>query len=310
MHAVPLPMTDVTISGKLSSCSVPSLAPPPTFWEQAAASLRFEYSEGAVTPIAADYRVSTRTLPFLMVAQVTEGAVRFELESGEEWTAFAGEAVCIAPGGRHRAENTSRRLNVSRWAHVNWWVFGAVSLTTLFPMGGVVRGEAALRLGDINAELARLDASSDAQKWPSLLRRQALGLEMAALLCQSNEAQLSDWAHAPTMERLLPALSYIEEHLGEPMTRAQLARQVHLSPSHFALLFKATLGLSPGDYARGQQQRRAQQHLLSTTRSVAQIARECGFGNEFHFSRFFKARFGVSPLHYRRQMHDSRGAGF
>ena len=45
--------------------------------------------------------------------------------------------------------------------------------------------------------------------------------------------------------------------------------------------------------------RHAQELLLSTDASVAEVGVRSGFADQFHFSRQFKAAFGLSPRGYR-----------
>ena len=40
--------------------------------------------------------------------------------------------------------------------------------------------------------------------------------------------------------------------------------------------------------------------LLNTTRSIAEIAFECGFSDSSHFSRWFKKKYGAPPRRYRQ----------
>ena len=47
--------------------------------------------------------------------------------------------------------------------------------------------------------------------------------------------------------------------------------------------------------------RKAQQLLIGTDRSVAEIAREVGHPDPYHFSRVFRRSVGVSPAKYRKQ---------
>lgn len=97
-----------------------------------------------------------------------------------------------------------------------------------------------------------------------------------------------------------PALSYLEQHLDQPLTIADLAAQCHYSPDHFARLFRQTIGQSPAQYLIERRVSRAAQLLLFTSASIEQIAARTGFPNRFYFTRVFAQRLGVTPAAYRR----------
>lgn len=96
-----------------------------------------------------------------------------------------------------------------------------------------------------------------------------------------------------------PALSYIERHLGEPLTNDSLARLCHYSTDHFARVFRRVVGQTPGRYIGEMRVASAAQALAFTDRSIDDIAESLGFGNRFYFSRAFKRHLGTPPAAYR-----------
>ena len=92
---------------------------------------------------------------------------------------------------------------------------------------------------------------------------------------------------------------FIEEHLSEDLSIANMASVVHTSPFHFARAFKAATGQPPHRYVT---QRRMEQAkiLLSVTRlPVAEVANRVGFSNQSHFSAQFRRATGTTPKGYR-----------
>jgi AraC-like DNA-binding protein len=96
-----------------------------------------------------------------------------------------------------------------------------------------------------------------------------------------------------------PALSYLEQHLDQPLTNAELAAHCHYSEDHFARLFRQTIGQSPAQYVIERRVSRAAQLLLYSSATIEQIAARTGFPNRFYFTRVFTQRLGVSPAAYR-----------
>lgn len=83
--------------------------------------------------------------------------------------------------------------------------------------------------------------------------------------------------------------------LAEPLTLDILAKEAGLSPFHFARSFKRTVGLAPHRYVSARRLDRAKEALMTTRRSVEDIATSLGFENLGHFRRQFRAQFGVLP---------------
>lgn len=67
----------------------------------------------------------------------------------------------------------------------------------------------------------------------------------------------------------------------------------------FAAFSGNTHGLSPKDYLDHYKIRLAQEQLVATTCTLAEIAGNLGYLDPFHLSRRFKALTGLSPREYR-----------
>jgi AraC-like DNA-binding protein len=131
-------------------------------------------------------------------------------------------------------------------------------------------------------------------------RLKALLWEALALAVEDLPAEARRRVESSGQGEVQPALGWIEEHLGEPMDVATLARLCHWSPDHFARRFRAEVGLSPAAYVTQRRVALASQKLLFESGSIEAIARECGFGNRFYFSRVFARHTGLAPAAYRK----------
>ena len=100
-------------------------------------------------------------------------------------------------------------------------------------------------------------------------------------------------------ERVQRALAYIDAHLGERLTLAEIANELKLSPYHFAHVFKRLIGIAPHQYVMQQRLERAKRLLAHTNLSIAAIAVELGYASQSHFSEAFHHATGVTPLTYR-----------
>ena len=95
-------------------------------------------------------------------------------------------------------------------------------------------------------------------------------------------------------------LTHIESHIDAPITTAELADLVRLSPFHFSRAFRRSFNDSPHAYLMRRRVERAQGLMLTTTTSLAQIAVSCGLADQAHFTRLFRRFAGESPGTWRR----------
>ncbi len=92
---------------------------------------------------------------------------------------------------------------------------------------------------------------------------------------------------------------YIQRNYRHPLTLAQVAHHVALSPNYLAGLFKKQFGLTIIDYLTETRIEQAKQLLAETEKKVAEVADEVGYHSPYYFSRAFKKAVGRSPKAYR-----------
>lgn len=95
------------------------------------------------------------------------------------------------------------------------------------------------------------------------------------------------------------AREYLDEHAGENLSLALLARLAGLSPFHFCRVFHREVGLTPHAYQTQVRIRRAKQ-LLGEGTPIAMTAAGVGFYDQAHLTRHFKRTVGVTPGEYAR----------
>jgi len=100
--------------------------------------------------------------------------------------------------------------------------------------------------------------------------------------------------------RLKRVLAYIDTHLDENITLAELARNANLSVYYFATLFKKSTGFSPHRYILQRRVVRARELLRNTTLSVLDVSLDLGFQHQNNFARAFRRITGMTPSCFRR----------
>jgi len=103
----------------------------------------------------------------------------------------------------------------------------------------------------------------------------------------------------PACDTLGEVISWMQRHLGEPVTIRQLATRARMSERTFARRFVQETGTTPLRWLTGQRILLAQELLEETTETVDVIADRAGFGNAATLRHHFRAWRGTTPQAYR-----------
>lgn len=101
---------------------------------------------------------------------------------------------------------------------------------------------------------------------------------------------------------ILKVYDYIDEHLCEELTLAELAGVVGLSPNYFSHLFKRLNGISLWDYINAKRTEKAAKLIISSRGELTmlEIASRCGYNNTANFNKAFKKHKGITPGELRK----------
>src|SRR5690606_37684676 len=80
-----------------------------------------------------------------------------------------------------------------------------------------------------------------------------------------------------------------------------LAEKHAVSSSYLRKIFKTYSGMSPKAYLNHVRNEHAMKLLMQSSKSIQEIAYECGYTDPLYFSTLFKKMNGMSPRCYRRQ---------
>ena len=98
----------------------------------------------------------------------------------------------------------------------------------------------------------------------------------------------------------LKVLSYIHEHYRENITLEDLSQQFHIAKSTLNYDFKAAISCTPIKYMRNYRLTKSKELLIQSSKSIHEIADECGFSSPNYFGLIFKMDEGISPAAYRK----------
>lgn len=99
------------------------------------------------------------------------------------------------------------------------------------------------------------------------------------------------------------AKDYIAQHHGEDISSRRLAKELHLSRSHFCTLFKRNTGITFTEHLMRVRIERVKELLGNPNLRISEIAFQAGFQSITHFNRVFLKLTGESPTEYRERFH-------
>jgi AraC family transcriptional regulator len=88
---------------------------------------------------------------------------------------------------------------------------------------------------------------------------------------------------------------YVEEHLDQDLSLAQLAAVAGVSVSHFKTLFRRSTGQPVHEFVVQRRVARARTLLLGGDMPASQVALEAGFAHQSHMARWMRRVLGVTP---------------
>jgi AraC family transcriptional activator of pyochelin receptor len=97
------------------------------------------------------------------------------------------------------------------------------------------------------------------------------------------------------LEKIYHARDIILRNLCNPLSLAELSRQVCLNEFKLKKYFRQVFGLSVFALVQEERLKRAKQLIFEGEKNISAIAYELGYAHSQHFQRAFKQRFGVTP---------------
>ncbi len=114
---------------------------------------------------------------------------------------------------------------------------------------------------------------------------------------QSQFSALSELGGGGRFDALL---TWMEDHLAEPLTVERLADRAAMSPRHFARAFTAETGVTPAKAVERLRLEAARDRVEASTEPVDRVAERTGFGDAERMRRAFLRNFGQPPQALRR----------
>ncbi len=100
--------------------------------------------------------------------------------------------------------------------------------------------------------------------------------------------------------KIVPVLEYIDAHYNEEITLSDLSDILNVNESYLCRLFKRIVNTSVVQYLNFVRVCKAEKMLISTDKSISEIAFDTGFSSVSYFNRTFKKHKFTTPSSYKK----------
>ncbi len=216
-----------------------------------------------------------------------------------------GDALLLDPGASAAARGSASRL-LSLTLAPSLMLDGAVRMRLVSAESNVTFSESVVEKSERLAQLAHELAAE-------LIEEEAGQELVVAALVEQVVVQLlrhhSNMRRSPELElsraglvdrRIRRAVELMHARMEESLPLEEIASAAHLSPFHFARLFKKLTGATPHAYLAALRTARAQTLLADTNLSITEVGARVGYDSPSHFAKAFRQSTGLSPSAFRK----------
>lgn len=118
------------------------------------------------------------------------------------------------------------------------------------------------------------------------------------------QSSLAMYISSKNRTTITKTVEYISTHLDETgLTVQALSRKCGISEVHFRRIFHQIYNTSPVKFITNLRLKKAKELLIDNTVRIGDIARQCGFENQYYFSKVFKSETHLTPSEFRAFHH-------
>ncbi len=128
------------------------------------------------------------------------------------------------------------------------------------------------------------------------------GILMQIIGLLYNEYKIPD-NYFEKMRKIKGSIEYLKRHYDDPDFKiSHLAEIASMSEKHFRRIFFDVYNKTPYLFLQEFRINKAEILLLNTSKSISDIALQCGFSDIYSFSHSFKKHMGISPSEYKSKV--------
>ena len=215
---------------------------------------------------------------------VLDGEAEFRFSSGERITVHKGNSLLISADSAYKII-----VKKSFWHYtINFNIHKKTSSIKVLdnPMGAI-KNEDTYRFESI---FKRLVSAWNGRK--TSYEMQCLSI-LYELLADFYAEYISQ--NDKSIERIIIAKEYIEQHFNERITLEMLSGLTNMSITNFCREWEKHFEYPPLKYRDSIRLHYAKEYLKTKYYNISEVATKCGFESVNYFVRFFKKHTGVSP---------------
>ena len=127
---------------------------------------------------------------------------------------------------------------------------------------------------------------------------------LGLLLREASDEKPDEEEPNPALDRRLGlALAFMESHLEQHPSVAEIAKAAHLSEDYFRRLFRQRLGLPPIQYLNRLRVSAARRLIAREPgMTIGEVGHTVGFDDARYFARIFRQAYDMTPNSYRRSL--------
>ena len=129
---------------------------------------------------------------------------------------------------------------------------------------------------------------------------QLLGVFAQYLADYASRQVLASAAEEPAA--VASAKQFVQMHVGEPISLAEVVRHVNVSRFYFCKLFKRATGMTLTEYVARVRVEKAKTLLVDPSLRITEVVYAAGFGSIPRFNSVFKRLVGMPPKEYRETL--------
>jgi AraC family transcriptional regulator len=131
----------------------------------------------------------------------------------------------------------------------------------------------------------------------------SLGLALAAQLLRHYAPLVPPRiSRGLSKRRLRKVTDYVGDNLAQDLTLSELAAVAGVSPSHFKMLFKLSMGMPVHQYVMRRRVQYAMALVMESTLPLSDVALTAGFANQSHMARCMRRFAGSTPGELRNSI--------
>lgn len=123
---------------------------------------------------------------------------------------------------------------------------------------------------------------------------------ITAELCRQGAISSGEGTTTVDIEKIRPALTFIEENYHRDITLEDVSAVQNLNPSYFCRIFKRASGQSFVDYLNFVRVCKSEKLLATGNDSIISVSYNVGFSSVSYFNRVFKKYKNCTPTAYRK----------